>query len=77
MAKVIQIKISKVEIDNAIKNFLYKKIDEACKKQKVVEQINFEIEQAIIEVNIPEHEARIAFLESELLALKNKLKKGE
>jgi hypothetical protein len=74
MAKVIQIKVSRKEIDDAVKAFIQKKIDEACKKQKVVDQINFEIEQAVIEVNVPEHESRIAFLESELLELKKKLR---
>jgi hypothetical protein len=74
MSKVIQIKISKEDVNKAIRDFLQKKIEEACKKQKVVEQINFEIEQALIQVNIPEHESRISFIESELLELKKRLR---
>jgi hypothetical protein len=72
MAKVIQIKISRQEIETAVKSYINRKIDEICKKQKVAGQISFEIEQATVEVKVPDYEERIGAIEFALDKLSKK-----
>jgi 5'-3' exonuclease len=71
MSKVILFKIKKEDIDKAIDAFINKRIAEICKKQKVDVQIQYEVDQAVIEVSAPEYDARLLKIEK---YLKNKFK---
>lgn len=76
MSKAIQIKIRKEDIELAVKKAVDAKIREVFKKQNVDGQIAFEVEQAIIEVNLPEVNARLDALETliKMLAKDKKVK---
>jgi hypothetical protein len=63
MAKVLQIKISKDEVIDAVRRYIEHKVAETCKKQKINEQIEEEVEQATIEVSVPDYDLRLKALE--------------
>jgi hypothetical protein len=71
MSKVILFKVKKEDIDKAIGDFINKKIAEICKKQNVDAQIQYEVDQAVIEVSAPEYDARLMKIEK---YLRNKFK---
>lgn len=66
MARTIQIRITKEELDLAIRNFIYKRVSEICRKQKIDTQIAIEVEQAVIEVRSIDYGERIKRLEKKL-----------
>jgi hypothetical protein len=66
MGKSIQIRISKEEIDAAVKKYINGRIEQVCKKQGVDEQIALEINQAVIEVRVIDYEERIKKLEEKV-----------
>jgi len=74
LSKVILLKIKKEELDKAIESFINKRISEICKKQKVDAQIQYEVDQAVIEVSAPEYDTRLLKIEK---YLKNKFKDFE
>jgi primosomal protein N'' len=63
MARVIQIKINREEILEAVRKYIERKVAESCRKQRINEQIAEEVEQATIEVTVPEYEVRLKALE--------------
>ena len=74
MTKVIQIKIGRTDVENAIKNYINKRVTETCKKQGVDQQIAFEINEAVVEVLSMDYEERIKVLEEKIRALEARLK---
>lgn len=71
MTRTVQIRISKEEIDAIIKNFIYKRVSEIIKKQKIDRQIAIEIDQATIEVLSIDYEERIRRLEEKVYGEKH------
>jgi hypothetical protein len=61
--KTIQVRISKEEVDEAVKKYINTRIEQVCKKPGVDAQIAFEVDQAIIEVRVVDYEERIRRLE--------------
>lgn len=61
--KTIQVRITKEEVDEAVKKYINSRIEQVCKKQGVDAQIAFEVDQAVIEVRVIDYEERIKKLE--------------
>jgi primosomal protein N'' len=72
MSKVIQVKISRTEMEKIVKKYINERVIEICKKQKIDDQIFFEVEQAVVEVKVPNYEERLAAIEFALEKLKVK-----
>ena len=66
MGKSIQIRISKEDIDVAVKKYINSRIEQVCRKQGVDEQIALEISQAVVEVRVIDYEERIKKLEEKI-----------
>ena len=74
MSKVIQVKISRTDVENGIKSYINKRITEVCRKTGVDQQIAFEINEAVVEVLSMDYEERIKILEEKIRVLEAKLK---
>jgi len=66
MTKSLQVRVSKEQIDSAVKNYINKRIKEICKQQKIDEQVFIEVEEAIIEVRIRGYDEKIKDIEERL-----------
>jgi len=73
MSKSIQLMVSKQEIDDCVKKYINRKIQDICKKQGTDAQIEFEVDQAVIEVKLPNYEDRIKKLEDAVYGGKSKV----
>jgi hypothetical protein len=71
MTKTIQIRITKEDIDLAVKNFINKRITDIC-GQKIDDQIAIEVDEAIVEVRSLDYENRIKKLEEAVYGKKKR-----
>jgi len=63
MSKVIQVKIHKEDVLEAVRRYIEREVAKACKKQRIQEQIANEVEQATIEITVPDYEERLKKIE--------------
>ena len=77
MSKVLQVKVSREELMQQVNLYIQRKVSDACKKQRIDEQIAEEVDQATIEVTVPAYEERISQLELAMDKLLNRKKKED
>lgn len=64
MGKIIQVKVSREDVHKAVDAFINRKIAEICKNQDVEQQIKLEVDEAIVEITLPQYERRLMKIET-------------